>query len=466
MAVQNAGTVPWEGYSLRRIDVSLSLDDCQTVAFVPIESTEPGDFVDVPTDVMVPDEPGLCFARFKMTDADRVDAFPSDAVLRSKSSWNSLNCYDAISFVSHPGDQVVCVVRTADRVAQEVGARLGPGEVLLGRMSQARRHRHRPCPRAVHREFAGRPQERGDHLPLGGRAGSRRQRGTSRRCVASVDGACPTSGPKVGHLGAGGDHPRRQGGRSIYGAWGNPGPRGCWPQVSEGTFTYDNRTGRPPGRFVSALSRVLPGVARVWSQAEPYADAWREHNLAALRRPGRRWIVLGDSMSLGVGASAYDLGWVGQLADRLAADGHDLQVINLSSTGARVRDVIDQQLPVLSALGSHGDDLVTVMVGSNDLFAGRVPRTALPSAYAELVGMVPKRSVVATLTQPPSAAVRANEHVERGAASGAIVMVDLRVTGPSSWKGRLAPDLFHPNDSGYAAIATAFEPTVRGLLDA
>lgn len=230
------------------------------------------------------------------------------------------------------------------------------------------------------------------------------------------------------------------------------------------TFTYDNRTGRPPGRFVKALSRVLPGVAHVWSQAEPYADAWHEHNVAVLQRPGRRWIVLGDSMSQGVGASAYDRGWVGQLADRLAASGLDLQVINLSSTGARVRDVIDQQLPVLSALGSRGDDLVTVMVGSNDLFAGRTLRAALPPAYAELVSLLPTGSVVATLTQPPSAAVRANEQVERAAADGGIVMVDLRVTGPSSWRGRLAPDLFHPNDSGYAAIATAFEPTVRAVL--
>lgn len=27
-------------------------------------------------------------------------------------------------------------------------------------------------------------------------------------------------------------------------------------------------------------------------------------------------------------------------------------------------------------------------------------------------------------------------------------MVDLRVTGPTSWRGRLAGDFFHPNDAG------------------
>jgi lysophospholipase L1-like esterase len=63
-----------------------------------------------------------------------------------------------------------------------------------------------------------------------------------------------------------------------------------------------------------------------------------------------------------------------------------------------------------------------------------------------------------------AAAGRANQHVERAARAGTIVMADLRVTGPRSWRGRLAGDLFHPNDAGYAATATAFEPTLRQVL--
>ncbi|MGB3764608.1 MAG: hypothetical protein WA966_15445, partial [Ornithinimicrobium sp.] len=81
-------------------------------------------------------------------------------------------------------------------------------------------------------------------------------------------------------------------------------------------FTYDNRTGRGPGRTVRVLSTFLPGVARVWSQVEPYADSWRAHNLQTLQRPGRRWFVLGDSLSQGIGASAFDAGWVGLVGRR------------------------------------------------------------------------------------------------------------------------------------------------------
>lgn len=234
--------------------------------------------------------------------------------------------------------------------------------------------------------------------------------------------------------------------------------------VDQPSFTYDNRTGRPPGRTVRAFSAVLPGVARVWNQVEPHAQAWRAHNLETLGRPGRRWFVLGDSMSQGIGATAYDAGWVGQLARRLTVDGHDLHVVNLSATGARVADVLDQQLPAMERNGVRPDDLVTVMVGSNDLFSGRAHREQLPTGFAKLVERLPTGSVVATLPQPAAAAGRANEYVERAAATGRIVMVDLRVTGPSSWRGRLASDFFHPNDAGYATIASAFEPTITGIL--
>lgn len=229
-------------------------------------------------------------------------------------------------------------------------------------------------------------------------------------------------------------------------------------------LTDRNRTGRLPGRFVRTAGIVLPGVARVWREVEPYADAWHAHNLASLHQPGRRWIVLGDSLSQGIGASSWDAGWVGQLQRRLAVDGHDLRVLNLSATGARTDDVLQQQLPALERLGTRHDDVITVMVGSNDLFSGRASRKRLPSAFAELVRQVPSGSVVATLPQPSGVADRANGHVERAAAEDRIVMLDLRVTGPSSWRGRLAPDYFHPNDAGYAAMAAALEPTMSRVL--
>ena len=233
--------------------------------------------------------------------------------------------------------------------------------------------------------------------------------------------------------------------------------------MGETDFSYDNRTGRGPGRVVRSVSAVLPGVARVWSQVEPYADAWRARNLDALGRTGRRWFVLGDSLSQSIGASSYDAGWVDRLGARLA---EDLVVVNLSATGACVTDVLDQQLPAMLALGVAEADLVSVMVGSNDLFGGPARRRALPRGLASLLAGLPRGAVVTTLPQPRRAATAANRHIERAAAEGRVAMVDLRVSGPRSWRGKLAADYFHPNDAGYDAIATALEPTVRSVLAA
>ncbi len=36
----------------------------------------------------------------------------------------------------------------------------------------------------------------------------------------------------------------------------------------------------------------------------------------------------------------------------------------------------------------------------------------------------------------------------------------MRDEGPRSWRGRLADDLFHPNDHGYAAMATVVQHAV------
>ncbi len=107
---------------------------------------------------------------------------------------------------------------------------------------------------------------------------------------------------------------------------------------------------------------------------------------------------------------------------------------------------------------------MTVLIGSNDLFAGRTFRDELPDSFADLVRLLPRGSVVASLPQPRAAATAANRHLEAAAAAGHLRLVDMRASGPSTWRGRVAEDRFHPNDAGYAAIADAFEPALREVL--
>ncbi len=69
--------------------------------------------------------------------------------------------------------------------------------------------------------------------------------------------------------------------------------------------------------------------------------------------------------------------------------------------------------------------------------------------------------MIANLPNPRQAAREVNALLGQAAAglpgqAGRVAVADLRSGGPSSWRGRLAADHFHPNDAGYASLAAAF----------
>ncbi|MCP3909982.1 MAG: hypothetical protein GY713_03410 [Actinomycetia bacterium] len=52
--------------------------------------------------------------------------------------------------------------------------------------------------------------------------------------------------------------------------------------------------------------RVSVGVRTVVATIEPFAQHWRDANMAALASDGPLWVVVGDSSSVGIGASHPD----------------------------------------------------------------------------------------------------------------------------------------------------------------
>ncbi|MGJ9411777.1 SGNH/GDSL hydrolase family protein [Aeromicrobium sp. CF4.19] len=219
-------------------------------------------------------------------------------------------------------------------------------------------------------------------------------------------------------------------------------------------FRYSNLSGRPTGPVVSALSRVLRGVREVQEHVEPYAHHWERVNAASVQQVAagaRWWAVLGDSMSQGIGASAADRGWVGQLATRV-----DLPIVNLSFNGARIDDVLGRQLPAMEDLAlAHRNRpaLVTLMVGNNDMNS-RSWRRQIPTAMPDLLRRLPRGTVVATQPGAQGSALMVNEAIDVAARDGRVRVAEFRVPDMRSWRGRLAADHFHPNDTGYAAMAT------------
>ncbi len=226
-------------------------------------------------------------------------------------------------------------------------------------------------------------------------------------------------------------------------------------------FPYTNLSQRPAGPFLSVLSRLVPAVGRVQAQARPFAAQWRASNLRALADRGPLWVALGDSLSQGLGAPAYDRGWVGQLQRMLRDQGQPHRVVNLSISGARTAEVIERQIPALGLLSSLGQvpELVTLLIGSNDLMTRRRPE--LTGAYQRLLSLVPATTVVATLPNPTRTAGAVNRVITTGAARRGLRVAETRVPETTRWHGKLASDHFHPNERGYTSIARVFERAIR-----
>ena len=111
---------------------------------------------------------------------------------------------------------------------------------------------------------------------------------------------------------------------------------------------------------------------------------------AARAENGEIYVALGDSTAQGIGASRPERGYVGLIARRLAvATGRPVRVVNLSVSGARVRDVVADQLPKLAGLVP---DVVTVAVGANDIRDNQIGRFS--ADIDALVAGLPANAVV------------------------------------------------------------------------
>jgi lysophospholipase L1-like esterase len=219
------------------------------------------------------------------------------------------------------------------------------------------------------------------------------------------------------------------------------------------TFEYSNLNDRSSGWFLRLARRLLPGVNLVENEIKPYAQAWQERNLEALASAGPLWVVLGDSLSQGVGASSIEHSWVLQTQRALADRGVRYRVLNLSFSGARVSDVLSRQIPALAGL-SATPELVTVLIGSNDIIR-RDLRTRLPEHYRAMLSALPAGALVATVPRTRGVQVEVNQIVQEAEQAGTVVAVPLHFV-----RGARAADHFHPDDTGYAAIAADFTAAI------
>lgn len=193
----------------------------------------------------------------------------------------------------------------------------------------------------------------------------------------------------------------------------------------------------------------------------------------------RRYVAVGDSVTEGLGDTSRMpegecRGWADRLAQLVAVAGRGpIGYANLAVRSRRVADVVEEQIPQAIALGA---DLVSVLVGGNDL----VRAGARPIALADRVGAAIKRLreagcdvLVVTAFMPARPELRVirarfrvfNErlawHVARHGAMFLDVASDASLVGDGRW----ADDRVHLNSAGHRALAYA-AAGVLGVPDA
>jgi acyl-CoA thioesterase-1 len=227
------------------------------------------------------------------------------------------------------------------------------------------------------------------------------------------------------------------------------------------TYVTHNPAADVSGLRSGRFGRWADGVIELREDCVTFASHWDAHNDQALAESGPLWVVLGDSTAQGLGAPSPMGGYVGQvLAGLRQRTGERWRVLNLSLSGALIRDVQRDQLPRIPA----GAGLVTCGIGANDILYS-TPAKVLADLRV-LIGAVPGGTVVLDLPLPTGIwgilgrasvpyVARINQAIRQAAAARGLPVAEVSAHFLPPWAGKFGPDNFHPSQDGYRDWARA-----------
>lgn len=215
---------------------------------------------------------------------------------------------------------------------------------------------------------------------------------------------------------------------------------------------------------VTALVIIeLLALAWLYFSIGSYKNFW----IQKAKQPGEiTYLALGDSAAQGIGATSPMRGYVGLLAKRIEAKtGKTVKIVNISSTGATIRDAINEQVPKAKTIKA---DLVTIEIGANDIKTFQPER--FRSDFSVLLEQLPKDTYVSNMplfnSRPGSTepARQASQIIQELTKDSDFRFVDLQkqTTEHQSIFG-FAPDLFHPNNLSYKNWAEAFWMNIKNI---
>lgn len=218
------------------------------------------------------------------------------------------------------------------------------------------------------------------------------------------------------------------------------------------------------------VASLITHAALLWhlhNSVSAFSQAWQQ-NATLNTDHSLIYVAVGDSAAQSIGASSFHKGYVQLVADKLAAEtGKPVRIINIARSGAKLQDVINEQIPKLRNLYP---DLVTIDVGANDI-SGGTPQTIMSRDYKRITTMVKSYPVIlANLpdfmwgTQQRNTA-SLNFEIAQLCRQNGVQMADLhKVTKQTMWHwNEFAADGFHPSDAGYRTWASAFTEAMPKL---
>jgi acyl-CoA thioesterase-1 len=209
------------------------------------------------------------------------------------------------------------------------------------------------------------------------------------------------------------------------------------------------------------------GMTRLTEAIPVNAKWWRDYS----KRQGELlYVAIGDSAAQGIGGSNPGRSYVGLLARHLREQtGRSVRVVNVSQSGARLREAITILMPRFRTLKP---DVVTFSVGANDIAGFEAER--FERELRQLFEELPSGTIVADLPSFYVGRAERNVRVANSILRGLAAEFDLDVAplyARTKRQGvavyalrRVAEDFFHPNDRGYRVWASAFLPLLDNLI--
>jgi lysophospholipase L1-like esterase len=197
----------------------------------------------------------------------------------------------------------------------------------------------------------------------------------------------------------------------------------------------------------------------------------REYSVGNPQDQPLRLLALGDSTVQGVGVNNVSQTLVYQVADKLSANGRYVQVTNYGISGAKVGDVVADQLPKIG----QSYDIVMVSIGANDA-THFTPKDQFIASVQKIVSTIatnqptvlwassPDMHYPPALPEPFRYFIGHRAQVENIWLQPLIdrpnfTYVDLYDGGRLDYSKDptlYAPDLFHPSAKGYTVWAKNF----------